>query len=76
MLKYNAGSTGARTVSAMRNLYSLGLFPAVFATGGASEQVGTSYGEAGVRLMEAAEQLLHDWQPQVPPPPYFTLTVH
>ena len=52
-------------MNAMRSLYSLGLFPAVFDTGAASDQVGTSYGEAGVQLMEAAEQLLRDWEPQV-----------
>lgn len=56
---------GVRTVYAMRSLYSLGLFPAVFDTGAASNEVGTSYGENGVQLMEAAEQLLQDWEPQV-----------
>ena len=63
-------------MSAMRSLYGLGLFPAVFDTGSASDQVGTSYGEAGVQLMEAAEQLLLDWEPQVfspSSPPYFPI---
>lgn len=59
--------SGGGAVGAMKNLNSCGLFPAVFTMPRdiPKNEVSTSYSEQGVALMEAAENLTNDWQPQV-----------
>ena len=59
-------SVGRGAVTAMTDMESFRLFPAVFTIPKKVEaEVGTSYGKEGIELMEAADQLLDDWRPQV-----------
>lgn len=50
----------------MTKLENFRLFPSVFSIPAkAVSEVGTSYCKDGIQLMQAANQLLDEWQPQV-----------